>query len=56
MIDADGGPPRRLTTQAGDERVPIWSRDGRWIYFTSEQGDRDATSGACPRTGGRPSD
>jgi Tol biopolymer transport system component/DNA-binding winged helix-turn-helix (wHTH) protein len=38
MIDADGGTPRRLTTQAGDENVPTWSRDGRWIYFASDQG------------------
>jgi len=38
IIDADGGMPRRLTTQAGDEHVPTWSHDGRWIYFTSEQG------------------
>jgi Tol biopolymer transport system component/DNA-binding winged helix-turn-helix (wHTH) protein len=38
IIDADGGMPRRLTTQAGDERLATWSHDGRWIYFTSEQG------------------
>jgi Tol biopolymer transport system component len=38
LIDADGGTPRRLTTRAGDEHVPSWSHDGKWIYFTSEQG------------------
>ena len=38
IIDADGGSPRRLTTQAGNEHVPTWSRDGRWIYFSSVQG------------------
>jgi len=38
IIDADGGMPRRLITQAGDERLATWSHDGRWIYFTSEQG------------------
>jgi Tol biopolymer transport system component len=37
MIEADGGPPRRLTTRAGDEHGPSWSHDGQWIYFTSEQ-------------------
>jgi serine/threonine protein kinase len=37
-IDAEGGAPRRLATQAGDESVPTWSHDGRWIYFTSMQG------------------
>jgi Tol biopolymer transport system component len=38
MIDAEGGTPRRLTTQTGDEMVPTWSHDGRWIYFSSNQG------------------
>jgi eukaryotic-like serine/threonine-protein kinase len=38
MVDAEGGAPHRLTTQAGDEHTPTWSHDGRWIYFTSEQG------------------
>jgi len=37
MVDAEGGAPHRLTTQAGDERTPTWSHDGRWIYFTSLQ-------------------
>jgi len=34
MIDTDGGTPRRLTTQGGDEHVPTWSHDGRWVYFS----------------------
>jgi WD40-like Beta Propeller Repeat len=38
MIDADGGPSRRLTTQAGDQSAPTWSHDGRWIYFSGDQG------------------
>ena len=50
MIDADGGTPRRLTTQAGDEHVPTWSHDGRWIYFTSDRGATAQDVGACPRT------
>jgi WD40-like Beta Propeller Repeat len=37
-IDADGGPSRRLTTQAGDQSAPTWSHDGRWIYFSGDQG------------------
>jgi len=32
--DADGGPPRRLEDPA-DASMPSWSRDGKWIYFTS---------------------
>lgn len=38
MIDADGGPSRRLTTQAGDQSAATWSHDGRWIYFSGDQG------------------
>jgi Tol biopolymer transport system component/tRNA A-37 threonylcarbamoyl transferase component Bud32 len=36
-IDVDGGVPQRLTRDPADENVPRWSRDGRWIYFTSER-------------------
>jgi dipeptidyl aminopeptidase/acylaminoacyl peptidase len=36
-IDVDGGAPRKLTQHPADENVPRWSRDGRWIYFTSER-------------------
>ncbi len=42
VISADGGSPRRLTTGPIDNAVPIWSRDGAWIYFNS--GTTPATS------------
>ena len=29
---------QRLTTDEADERVPSWSRDGRWIYYASTRG------------------
>jgi len=35
IISADGGQPRRLTTDPAEDIVPSWSRDGRWIYFSS---------------------
>ena len=38
LIDADGGTPRRLTTEVSDAVVPTWSHDGRWIYFSGDQG------------------
>jgi Tol biopolymer transport system component/DNA-binding winged helix-turn-helix (wHTH) protein len=42
VINADGSAPRRLTTDAGDENAPTWSRDGRRIYFSSDRaGGRD---------------
>ncbi len=34
-IDADGASPRRLTQDPGDENLPSWSRDGRFIYFAA---------------------
>jgi dipeptidyl aminopeptidase/acylaminoacyl peptidase len=35
IVDADGGTPHQLTTAAGGQYVPSWSRDGRWIYFST---------------------
>jgi Tol biopolymer transport system component/DNA-binding winged helix-turn-helix (wHTH) protein len=37
-IDADGGSPRQITTEPGEQNVPTWSNDGRWIYFSVDQG------------------
>jgi len=34
-MDADGGSPRRLTQDPGDEHNGNWSGDGRFVYFTS---------------------
>ncbi len=39
MINADGGAPRQLTTDKDEQVVPTWSRDGRWIYYSSSQTD-----------------
>src|SRR4051812_17424407 len=48
MIDADGGGSRRFTADAGDQVVPTWSHDERWIYYTWRQADTRDT-GECPR-------
>jgi Tol biopolymer transport system component/DNA-binding winged helix-turn-helix (wHTH) protein len=37
VVSAEGGQPRRLTTDTAEDIVPSWSRDGRWIYFTSNR-------------------
>jgi serine/threonine protein kinase len=54
-IDADGASPRRLTQDPGDENMPNWSRDGRFIYFTKGASlGPGRTSGVwrVPATGG----
>ena len=52
-IDADGGTPRQITSGPGNQSVPRWSRDGKWIYFSS---DRASTRNIwrVPATGGEP--
>ena len=40
VVDAAGGQPRRLSSPAYDEHIPGWSRDGRWIYVTSNRSGR----------------
>ncbi len=40
VIDPDGGPAHRLTTETTDDVVPSWSRDGRWVYFASKRTPR----------------
>lgn len=39
-ISANGGKPRRLTESALSEAWPYWSRDGKWLYFTSDRSGR----------------
>jgi Tol biopolymer transport system component len=35
LINVRGGRPERLTHEISEDNLPSWSRDGRWIYFTS---------------------
>jgi Tol biopolymer transport system component len=37
VAPAGGGAERRLTDDPGPDALPRWSRDGRWVYFTSER-------------------
>ena len=36
-VSSEGGPPRRLTFHASRDILPSWSRDGRFVYFTSDR-------------------
>ena len=40
LIDAAGGPPRRLASTPYYESLPSWSRDGRFVYFSSNRSGR----------------
>jgi Tol biopolymer transport system component len=33
VIDANGGAPKRMTTDPADDSWPNWSGDGQWLYF-----------------------
>jgi len=37
-VEVQGGPLRRLTSDPAENIIPSYSRDGRWIYFTSNRG------------------
>jgi dipeptidyl aminopeptidase/acylaminoacyl peptidase len=35
VVEASGGTSKQLTTDASADSAPSWSRDGRWVYFSS---------------------
>jgi Tol biopolymer transport system component len=39
-VQMNGGPAKRVTQSAFTEIDPEWSRDGRWIYYVSNQSGR----------------
>ena len=39
IMDADGAHQRQVTADPGDQNIPTWSGDGRWIYFSWGQGN-----------------
>lgn len=38
VISTQGGAPRRITSERAENILPIFSRDGRYIFFTSNRG------------------
>ena len=41
LISAQGGPPRQLTHTPHNEGHPCFSRDGKWIFFSSDRTGED---------------
>jgi len=37
IVRPDGGVPQPIVQDGNNNVVPSWSRDGRWIYFTSDR-------------------
>ena len=55
VVDAAGGVPRKIPTLPGaDNLAPSWSRDGRWLYFSSKRGNERFQLWKVPREGGAP--
>lgn len=40
IVEAAGGRARQLTRGVGDNVIPSWSRDKKWIYFASNRSGR----------------
>jgi Tol biopolymer transport system component/DNA-binding winged helix-turn-helix (wHTH) protein len=53
MVDSEGGTPRQITHGPGSQNMPSWSHDGRWIYFTADDGTRRNVF-RIPARGGSP--
>jgi Tol biopolymer transport system component len=58
-VDIDGRNPVRATTHAANDWNPVWSPDGRWLYFLSNRSGsmnlwRVAIDEASGRTAGDP--
>jgi eukaryotic-like serine/threonine-protein kinase len=53
VVDAAGGQPAQVVRDEADDKVPSFSRDGKWIYFASNRGGRDEIY-RVPIEGGEP--
>ncbi len=52
VLDATGGSPRRLTSSSAGSANPSWSRDGRWIYFDTQNENQKGEIQKVPADGG----
>ena len=38
VANADGSDRKQITTDVGTHGMPIWSSDGQWLFYRSDQG------------------
>jgi len=53
VLEADAGTPTRLTFEPSLDGAASWSRDGRWIYFTSTRAGAIPDIWRVPSGGGK---
>jgi len=51
-VSVHGGPTLRLTREPYNDIGPIWSRDGKWIYYLSDRSGGDFQLWKLPARGG----
>jgi hypothetical protein len=52
LVPASGGKVRNVTAQAGNDVFPEFSKDGQWIYYSSNRAGGDPVIWKIPVTGG----
>jgi Tol biopolymer transport system component len=52
VVPSDGSNAMGLTTSPAVERLPEWSRDGRWIYYTAKADGHAPDIWRIPADGG----
>lgn len=53
IVDSSGGKPLPLLHRPADDKVPSFSRDGKWVYFASDESGREEVY-RVPASGGKP--
>jgi Tol biopolymer transport system component len=54
VISAAGGSPRNLTSHPANDSFPSFSRDAKWIYFSSDRDGGQRQIWKMPAAGGNP--
>src|SRR5262245_12018429 len=50
VVAASGGEPRVITSAGSSASDPVWSRDGKWLYFLSDRADKKSQLWKLPLT------